>query len=143
MDGTFSRGEGLVYTGSIIGDNNPMQSYALGLLDKVIAQKTKNVQEAASQAKTQADFDPALLKNYFYKKFFGGQSTPDLQSWLDRDTVDENGNRGSFNRMTAFADMLDSYADSFEGSNYNFYPSINHEILKKIIRKSFVMLQYL
>lgn len=42
MDGTFSRGEGLVYTGSIIGDNNPMQSYALGLLDKVIAQKTKS-----------------------------------------------------------------------------------------------------
>ena len=136
MDGTFSRGEGLVYTGSIIGDNNPMQSYALGLLDKVIAQKTKNVQETANQAKTQADFDPALLKNYFYKKFFGGQSTPDLQSWLDRDTVDENGNRGSFNRMTAFADMLDSYADSFEGSDYNWSNSayLNKEDYQKKLR---------
>lgn len=136
MDGTFSRGEGLVYTGSIIGDNNPMQSYALGLLDKIIAQKTKNVQETASQAKTQADFDPALLKNYFYKKFFGGQSTPDLQSWLDRDTVDENGNRGSFNRMTAFAEMLDSYADSFEGSNYNWSNSayLNKEDYQKKLR---------
>lgn len=143
MDGTFSRGEGLVYTGSIIGDNNPMQSYALGLLDKVIAQKTKNVQEASSQAKTQADFDPALLKNYFYKKFFGGQSTPDLQSWLDRDAVDENGNRGSFNRMTAFADMLDSYADSFEGSNYNWSNSayLNKEDYQKKLRDVAVSLR--
>lgn len=143
MDGTFSRGEGLVYTGSIIGDNNPMQSYALGLLDKVIAQKTKNVQEVSSQAKTQADFDPALLKNYFYKKFFGGQSTPDLQSWLDRDTVDENGNRGSFNRMTAFADMLDSYADSFEGSNYNWSNSayLNKEDYQKKLRDVAVSLR--
>ena len=143
MDGTFSRGEGLVYTGSIIGDNNPMQSYALGLLDKVIAQKAKNVQEASSQAKTQADFDPALLKNYFYKKFFGGQSTPDLQSWLDRDTVDENGNRGSFNRMTAFADMLDSYADSFEGSDYNWSNSayLNKEDYQKKLRDVAVSLR--
>lgn len=143
MDGTFSRGEGLVYTGSIIGDNNPMQSYALGLLDKVIAQKTKNVQETASQAKTQADFDPALLKNYFYKKFFGGQSTPDLQSWLDRDTVDEDGNRGSFNRMTAFADMLDSYADSFEGSDYNWSNSayLNKEDYQKKLRDVAVSLR--
>ena len=143
MDGTFSRGEGLVYTGSIIGDNNPMQSYALGLLDKVIAQKTKSAQEATSQAKTQADFDPALLKNYFYKKFFGGQSTPDLQSWLDRDTVDENGNRGSFNRMTAFADMLDSYADSFEGSNYNWSNSayLNKEDYQKKLRDVAVSLR--
>lgn len=143
MDGTFSRGEGMVYTGSIIGDNNPMQSYALGLLDKVIAQKTKSAQEAASQAKTQADFDPALLKNYFYKKFFGGQSTPDLQSWLDRDTVDENGNRGSFNRMTAFADMLDSYADSFEGSNYNWSNSayLNKEDYQKKLRDVAVSLR--
>lgn len=143
MDGTFSRGEGLVYTGSIIGDNNPMQSYALGLLDKIIAQKTKSSQEATSQAKTQADFDPALLKNYFYKKFFGGQSAPDLQSWLDRDTVDENGNRGSFNRMTAFADMLDSYADSFEGSNYNWSNSayLNKEDYQKKLRDVAVSLR--
>ena len=143
MDGTFSRGEGLVYTGSIIGDNNPMQSYALGLLDKVIAQKAKSAQEATSQAKTQVDFDPALLKNYFYKKFFGGQSTPDLQSWLDRDTVDENGNRGSFNRMTAFADMLDSYADSFEGSNYNWSNSayLNKEDYQKKLRDVAVSLR--
>ena len=143
MDGTFSRGEGLVYTGSIIGDNNPMQSYALGLLDKVIAQKTKSAQEATSQAKTQVDFDPALLKNYFYKKFFGGQSTPDLQSWLDRDTVDEDGNRGSFNRMTAFADMLDSYADSFEGSNYNWSNSayLNKEDYQKKLRDVAVSLR--
>ena len=143
MDGTFSRGEGLVYTGSIIGDNNPMQSYALGLLDKVIAQKAKSAQEAISQAKTQADFDPALLKNYFYKKFFGGQSTPDLQSWLDRDTVDENGNRGSFNRMTAFADMLDSYADSFEGSDYNWSNSayLNKEDYQKKLRDVAVSLR--
>lgn len=143
MDGTFSRGEGLVYTGSIIGDNNPMQSYALGLLDKVIAQKTKSAQEATSQAKTQADFDPALLKNYFYKKFFGGQSTPDLQSWLDRDTVDKDGNRGSFNRMTAFADMLDSYADSFEGSDYNWSNSayLNKEDYQKKLRDVAVSLR--
>lgn len=143
MNGTFSRGEGLVYTGSIISDNNPMQSYALGLLDKVIAQKTKNMQETASQAKTQADFDPALLKNYFYKKFFGGQSTPDLQSWLDRDTVDENGTRRSFNRMTAFADMLDSYADSFEGSDYNWSNSayLNKEDYQKKLRDVAVSLR--
>lgn len=143
MDGTFSRGEGLVYTGSIIGDNNPMQSYALGLLDKVIAQKTKSAQETASEAKTQADFDPALLKNYFYKKFFGGQSTPDLQSWLDRDAVDEEGKRGSFNRMTAFADMLDSYADSFEGSNYNWSNSayLNKEDYQKKLRDVAVSLR--
>lgn len=143
MDGTFSRGEGLVYTGSIIGDNNPMQSYALGLLDKVIAQKTKSAQETASEAKTQADFDPALLKNYFYKKFFGGQSTPDLQSWLDRDAVDEEGKRGSFNRMTAFADMLDSYADSFEGSNYNWSNSayLNKDDYQKKLRDVAVSLR--
>lgn len=143
MDGTFSRGEGLVYTGSIIGDNNPMQSYALGLLDKVIAQKAKNVQETASEAKTQADFDPSLLKNYFYKKFFGGQSTPDLQSWLDRDAVDEEGKRGSFNRMTAFADMLDSYADSFEGSNYNWSNSayLNKDDYQKKLRDVAVSLR--
>lgn len=143
MDGTFSRGEGLVYTGSIIGDNNPMQSYALGLLDKVIAQKTKSAQETASEAKTQADFDPALLKNYFYKKFFGGQSTPDLQSWLDRDAVDEEGKRGSFNRMTAFADMLDSYADSFEGTNYNWSNSayLNKDDYQKKLRDVAVSLR--
>lgn len=143
MDGTFSRGEGLVYTGSIIGDNNPMQSYALGLLDKVIAQKAKNTQETASEAKTQADFDPSLLKNYFYKKFFGGQSTPDLQSWLDRDAVDEEGKRGSFNRMTAFADMLDSYADSFEGSNYNWSNSayLNKDDYQKKLRDVAVSLR--
>lgn len=143
MDGTFSRGEGLVYTGSIIGDNNPMQSYVLGLLDKVIAQKTKSAQETASEAKTQADFDPALLKNYFYKKFFGGQSTPDLQSWLDRDAVDEEGKRGSFNRMTAFADMLDSYADSFEGTNYNWSNSayLNKDDYQKKLRDVAVSLR--
>lgn len=143
MDGTFSRGEDLVYTGSIIGDNNPMQSYALGLLDKVIAQKTKSAQETASEAKTQTDFDPALLKNYFYKKFFGGQSTPDLQSWLDRDAVDEEGKRGSFNRMTAFADMLDSYADSFEGSNYNWSNSayLNKDDYQKKLRDVAVSLR--
>lgn len=143
MDGTFSRGEGLVYTGSIIGDNNPMQSYALGLLDKVIAQKAKNTQETASEAKTQADFDPSLLKNYFYKKFFGGQSTPDLQSWLDRDAVDEEGKRRSFNRMTAFADMLDSYADSFEGSNYNWSNSayLNKDDYQKKLRDVAVSLR--
>lgn len=143
MDGTFSRGEGLVYTGSIIGDNNPMQSYALGLLDKVIAQKTKSAQETASEAKTQTDFDPALLKNYFYKKFFGGQSTPDLQSWLDRDAVDEEGKRGSFNRMTAFADMLDSYADSFEGTNYNWSNSayLNKDDYQKKLRDVAVSLR--
>lgn len=45
--------------------------------------------------------------------------------------------------MTAFADMLDSYADSFEGSNYNWSNSayLNKEDYQKKLRDVAVSLR--
>ena len=35
-DGSLRRGDGMIYSGTFLGDDNKMQSYGLGLLDKIL-----------------------------------------------------------------------------------------------------------
>lgn len=114
--GGFSRGEGLRYTGTFLDDSNKMQQYGLGLLDKIL--ETQSPYQEKKKEKEKYSF--GNLKKFFWNKFYGGNEDADLQSWVDRDKVGEDGIRAVSNRATAFADMLDEYANTLNDDSYDF-----------------------
>lgn len=54
-------------------------------------------------------FDSSTLNNSWMNNFFGGSDTPDYQSWLDLDTVDKNGKRGTNGRIAALSNWLNNF----------------------------------
>lgn len=117
--GGFSRGEGLKYTGTFLDDSNKMQQYGLGLLDKIL--ETQSPYQEKKKEKEKYSF--GNLKKFFWNKFYGGNEDADLQSWVDRDKVGEDGIRAVQNRATAFADMLDEYSNTLNDDSYDFQGS--------------------
>lgn len=120
LDGSLRRGEGMIYSGTFLGDDNKMQSYGLGLLDKILESAP---QYETPKAKEKEKYNFGALRKYFWNRFYGGNEDADLQSWVDRDALDEDGVRGNTNRANALAQMLTDYAGTLNDDSFDFHGS--------------------
>lgn len=124
-DGSLRRGDGMIYSGTFLGDDNKMQSYGLGLLDKILESAP---QYEAPKAKEKEKYNFGALRKYFWNRFYGGNEDADLQSWVDRDALDDNGVRGNTNRANALAQMLTDYAGTLNDDSFDFQDSAFHDL---------------
>ena len=124
-DGSLRRGDGMIYSGTFLGDDNKMQSYGLGLLDKILESAP---QYEAPKAKEKEKYNFGALRKYFWNRFYGGNEDADLQSWVDRDALDDNGVRGNTNRANALAQMLTDYAGTLNDDSFDFQGSAFHDL---------------
>ena len=124
-DGSLRRGDGMIYSGTFLGDDNKMQSYGLGLLDKIL-ESAPQYEEPKAKEKEKYNF--GALRKYFWNRFYGGNEDADLQSWVDRDALDDNGVRGNTNRANALAQMLTDYAGTLNDDSFDFQGSAFHDL---------------
>lgn len=124
-DGSLRRGDGMIYSGTFLEDDNKMQSYGLGLLDKILESAP---QYEAPKAKEKEKYNFGALRKYFWNRFYGGNEDADLQSWIDRDTLGDDGVRGNTNRANALAQMLTDYAGTLNDDSFDFQGSAFHDL---------------
>lgn len=76
----------------------------IGYVTKIGKWMSDGIKESTPHKK----FDSDTLNNAWMNTFFGGSTTPDLQSWVDLDQRGADGKRGTSGRTSAMIDFLNN-----------------------------------
>lgn len=89
-------------------------------LDSIIDRLPDYSNKSEDTTPKKEKYNSNMLINSFRNRFFGGNE-PDMEFWQNKDEIDPNtGKRGTINRATSFASIIDDQINDLKNKDYDF-----------------------